>query len=92
MNRREWLRNAALIAGGVLAADQIELIEKLTPRNYVTGFDRSFKVRIGTTEQIPVFANYELKDGLFVFKGFDKLKLEKSNNMVIFTSNKILYT
>lgn len=37
MNRREWLRRAAIIAGGVIAADQIELIERLTPRRYVNG-------------------------------------------------------
>lgn len=38
MNRRDWFRRAALIAGGVLAADQIELIERLTPRRYVNGW------------------------------------------------------
>lgn len=32
MNRREWLRRAAVITAGVVAADQLELIEKLTHR------------------------------------------------------------
>ena len=29
MDRREWLRNAALIASGIVAADQLEILEKL---------------------------------------------------------------
>ena len=29
MDRREWLRSAALIAAGVVAADQLELVERL---------------------------------------------------------------
>src|SRR4051812_47025301 len=32
MNRREFLRNAAIIAGGIVAADQMELLERLAPR------------------------------------------------------------
>jgi hypothetical protein len=38
MNRRDWLRRAAIIVGGVIAADQLELIERLTPKRYVNGF------------------------------------------------------
>ena len=38
MNRREWLRNAAILAGGALAADQVELIERLTPRRLFAGW------------------------------------------------------
>lgn len=29
MNRREWLRGAALIGAGVVAADQLELLDRL---------------------------------------------------------------
>lgn len=32
MNRRDFLRRSALIAVGVVAADQIELLERLAPR------------------------------------------------------------
>lgn len=32
MSRREWFRNAAMIAAGVVAADQIDLLERLTHR------------------------------------------------------------
>lgn len=33
MNRREWLRNATLLAAGVIAADQLELLDRLAPRS-----------------------------------------------------------
>jgi hypothetical protein len=29
VNRREWMRNAALLAAGVVAADQLEIVERL---------------------------------------------------------------
>lgn len=32
MNRRDFLRRSTLIAAGVVAADQIELLERLAPR------------------------------------------------------------
>jgi hypothetical protein len=32
MNRREWLKKAALIATGAIAADQLEILEQLTWR------------------------------------------------------------
>ncbi len=32
MHRREFLRRSALIAAGVIAADQIDLLEMLAPR------------------------------------------------------------
>lgn len=32
MNRREFLRNAAIIAAGTIAVDQLELLERLAPR------------------------------------------------------------
>lgn len=32
MDRRQFLRNAAIIAAGVVAADQLELLERLAPR------------------------------------------------------------
>lgn len=40
MNRRDFLRNAAIIAGGFIAADQLELLERLAPRRlYFNGAD-----------------------------------------------------
>lgn len=39
MNRRDFLRNAAIIAAGTIAADQLELLERLAPRRLlVPGF------------------------------------------------------
>jgi len=32
MDRRQFLRNVALIAAGAIAADQLELLERLAPR------------------------------------------------------------
>lgn len=37
MNRRDFLRNCAIIAGGVIAADQLELLERLAPRRLYFG-------------------------------------------------------
>ncbi len=54
MNRRDWLRRAAWIAGGVLAADQIELIEKLTPKRYVQGWTpRQLSIRLDHWYEVP---------------------------------------
>jgi len=40
MNRRDFLRNAAIITAGAIAADQLELLERLAPRRlYWPGFD-----------------------------------------------------
>lgn len=39
MNRREWLRNATLIAAGAVALDQLEVLERLAPRRlYFAGW------------------------------------------------------
>lgn len=38
MNRREFLRNCAIITGGAIAADQLELLEQLAPRRLFPGF------------------------------------------------------
>ena len=40
MNRREWLRGAALISAGVVAADQLDLVERLGwKRRFFAGAD-----------------------------------------------------
>lgn len=39
MNRREFLRRSAIIAAGVIAADQLELLERLSPRRLFPGAD-----------------------------------------------------
>jgi hypothetical protein len=40
MDRRTWLRNAALIAAGAVAADQLDLLERLTwRRRFFPGAD-----------------------------------------------------
>lgn len=40
MNRREWLQKAAVVAAGVVAADQLDLLERLAPRRlYFRGAD-----------------------------------------------------
>ena len=40
MNRRDFLRNCAIIAAGAIAADQLELLERLAPRRlYWPGAD-----------------------------------------------------
>lgn len=45
MNRRDWLRRTALIATGVVAADQLELLEKLTwKRTLFPGFSRPIMI------------------------------------------------
>lgn len=38
MQRREFLKRCALIAAGVVAADQIDLLEMLAPRRLFTGW------------------------------------------------------
>lgn len=38
MNRREFFRRAALIAAGVVAADQVELLERLGHRKVFAGW------------------------------------------------------
>lgn len=37
MNRREWLRNASIIVAGAVAADQIEIIDRLSWRRRFFG-------------------------------------------------------
>ena len=32
MNRRDFLRRAAVVAAGAIAADQLEILERLAPR------------------------------------------------------------
>lgn len=39
MNRRDWLRRAALIATGAVAADQLELLERLTSPRVFSSID-----------------------------------------------------
>jgi hypothetical protein len=40
VNRRQFLRSAAIVAAGAIAADQLELLERLAPRRlYFAGFD-----------------------------------------------------
>ena len=40
MNRRDWLRGAALLTAGVVAADQLELVERLGwKRRFFAGAD-----------------------------------------------------
>jgi hypothetical protein len=48
MNRRDWLRRAAILAGGAIAADQIELIERLTPKRYVQGWRKPYYYTVRT--------------------------------------------
>lgn len=47
MNRRDFLRRSALLAGGIgLTPQAIELIERLTPRKYVQGWTQSEQARL----------------------------------------------
>lgn len=39
MQRREFLRRASLIAAGVVAADQLDVLEMLAPRRLFAGAD-----------------------------------------------------
>lgn len=50
MNRRKFLRNSALIAAGIVAADQLEILDRLTwKRKFFPGanFDKKFGIRAG---------------------------------------------
>lgn len=38
MNRREFLRASALIAAGTIAADQLEILDRLAPRRLFAGW------------------------------------------------------
>lgn len=51
MNRREWLRNAALLAVGAIAVDQLELLDRLAPRRLWAGADLSPRGRWMVTEE-----------------------------------------
>lgn len=52
MNRREFLRNAAIIAAGAIAVDQIELLERLAPRRLLfPGADFGPRTHFVTVEQ-----------------------------------------
>ena len=39
LTRRQFLRNSALIAAGVIAADQLEILDRLAPRRLWAGAD-----------------------------------------------------
>ena len=39
MNRRDFLRRSALVAAGAVAADQVELLERLTHRRVFSSID-----------------------------------------------------
>jgi len=49
MNRRDFLRRVALVTAGVVAADQLELLERLvwTPRKLWTGYSS-----LSTTDEL----------------------------------------
>lgn len=52
MNRRDFLRNAAIIAAGAIAADQLELLERLAPRRlYWPGADFGPQTHFVTLDQ-----------------------------------------
>lgn len=46
MNRRDFLRRSALIAAGVVAADQLELLERLAHRRVFAGWSPTLYERI----------------------------------------------
>lgn len=39
MNRRQMISNLLYATGGIIIAKDLELIERLTPKNYVSGID-----------------------------------------------------
>lgn len=58
MNRREWLRNAGLITAYGIAADQIELLERLVwKRSLFPGHDFGFLPDSGTLELLDRLGN-----------------------------------
>ncbi len=40
MDRRAFLRASALVAAGVIAADQLEILDRLAPRSLFAGWDK----------------------------------------------------
>lgn len=47
MDRRTFLRRSALIAGGIIAADQLDVLEMLDPRRLFAGFSSSASQPLG---------------------------------------------
>lgn len=56
MNRRDFLRRAAIVAAGAVAADQLELLERLTHRKVWPGANFGTMTGVADDDYI-VFAN-----------------------------------
>lgn len=67
MNRREFLRRAALVAAGVVAADQLELLERLAHRKvFALGAPESIAyVYRGVRTPLPPLVWRRLNEGVY---------------------------
>ncbi len=61
LSRRQFLRYSALVTAGVIAADQLEILDRLAPRSLFAGWDRP---QIFTLDMLYHRANGAIGTGL----------------------------
>lgn len=70
MDRRTFLRNSAILAAGVVAVDQLELLERLAPRRlYWPGASFATPMRHTVRTGLPSVVWRKLNEGVPASKG-----------------------